>query len=79
MLSFMTRGLPATRHVARTLDTWQRQTVDDTWQTARHVVDTWHEAPVAHQVIVAPWWTSRARADRVECAGRHTRPEWKAI
>ena len=27
MLSLMTRGLPATRHVARTLDTWQRQTV----------------------------------------------------
>ena len=32
-LSLMTRGLPATRHIARTLDTWQ---------TARHVVDTWH-------------------------------------
>ena len=26
-LSWMPRGLPATRHIARTLDTWQRQTV----------------------------------------------------
>ena len=39
-LSLMTRGLPATRHIARTLDTWQSS--PDTWQTARHVVDTWH-------------------------------------
>ena len=62
-LSLMTRGLPATRHVARTLDTWQlpRQVTTE----ARHVADdTW-------QTSGSRCWTTRGRRRRARRTSPH--------
>ena len=63
-LSCMTRGLPATRHIARTLDTWQlpRQV---TTRGRRHVADVW--LPVLDDT----WQTSPARSLGRVCREAH--------